>query len=53
MRSQDTIFMIAGVTTNAVGRELAWNFVKENYTEFERRYAGLFLLQGLLRVRLL
>jgi len=40
VRSQDTISVIAGVASNLRGRELAWDFVKSNWPEFDRRYGG-------------
>ena len=40
VRSQDTITVIAGVAANPTGREPAWEFVKNNWAEFDRRYGG-------------
>ena len=40
VRSQDTITVVAGVAANPAGRELAWEFVKSNWAEFDRRYGG-------------
>ena len=40
VRSQDTITVVAGVAANPAGRELAWDFVKNNWAEFDRRYGG-------------
>ena len=40
VRSQDTITVVAGVAANPVGREPAWQFVKNNWAEFDRRYGG-------------
>ena len=40
VRTQDTITLITAVAANIRGRELAWNFVKDNWTEFDRRYGG-------------
>ena len=40
VRSQDTITVVAGVAANPVGREPAWEFVKSNWAEFDRRYGG-------------
>jgi len=51
IRSQDTVFAIAGVTGSAEGRELAWNFVRANWTELHERYKGGFLLARLVKVR--
>ena len=40
VRSQDSITLVAGVAANPKGRELAWEFVKSNWGEFDRRYGG-------------
>ena len=40
VRSQDCITMVASVAANPKGRDLAWEFVKDNWTEFDRRYGG-------------
>ena len=40
VRSQDTITVIGGVAANLHGRDLAWKFLKDNWTEFDRRYGG-------------
>ena len=40
VRSQDSITLVAGVAANPKGRDLAWEFVKDNWTEFDRRYGG-------------
>ena len=40
VRSQDTIFVVAGVAANPVGRVPAWEFLKNNWAEFDRRYGG-------------
>ena len=40
VRSQDTITVVAGVAANPVGRGPAWEFVKNNWAEFDRRYGG-------------
>jgi puromycin-sensitive aminopeptidase len=49
VRSQDTIRVVAGVAANPHGREAAWEFVKANWAEFDRRYGG----GGFLIVRLI
>jgi puromycin-sensitive aminopeptidase len=49
VRSQDTIRVVAGVAANPKGRDLAWEFVKANWEEFDRRYGGGgFLLMRLI-----
>ncbi len=40
VRSQDTITVVAGVAANPLGRRPAWEFVKSNWAEFDRRYGG-------------
>ena len=40
VRSQDTITVVAAVAANPRGREPAWQFVKDNWAEFDRRYGG-------------
>ena len=40
VRSQDTITVIGGVAANPRGRQPAWEFVKNNWGEFDRRYGG-------------
>ncbi|MDA0733136.1 MAG: M1 family metallopeptidase [Chloroflexi bacterium] len=40
VRSQDTITVISAVAGNIRGREPAWNFVKNNWGELDRRYGG-------------
>ncbi|MBM3941206.1 MAG: M1 family metallopeptidase [SAR202 cluster bacterium] len=38
VRSQDTPSVITAVAGNRHGRDLAWEFVKENWAELDRRY---------------
>jgi aminopeptidase N len=40
VRSQDTVKIVSSVSENPNGRELAWEFVKINWEEFNRRYGG-------------
>ena len=40
VRLQDTIFVVAAVAANNRGRSLAWEFLKEQWDEFDRRYGG-------------
>ena len=40
VRSQDTISVVTAVAANSHGRELTWQFVKDNWAEFDRRYGG-------------
>ncbi|XP_071101495.1 puromycin-sensitive aminopeptidase-like [Haliotis cracherodii] len=48
VRAQDTVFVLAGATGSAKGRELTWNFVKENWKEMYERYHS-FLLARLVK----
>ncbi|MEK7807044.1 MAG: M1 family metallopeptidase, partial [Chloroflexota bacterium] len=40
VRSQDSVSVVTGVAANLNGRELAWEFVKKNWPELDRRYGG-------------
>jgi len=40
VRSQDSISVVSGVASNLLGRDLAWEFVKDRWAEFDRRYGG-------------
>jgi len=40
VRSQDTVTLVASIAANPMGRDLAWDFVKSNWIEFDRRYGG-------------
>ena len=51
VRKHDTILVVRGVGSNRNGRDLAWDFVKENWDTFVDRYAdGLFALSNLVPV---
>ena len=51
VRSQNTIQVVIGVASNLRGRELAWEFVKSNWPEFDRRYGdGGFALMQLVSI---
>jgi aminopeptidase N len=51
VRIQDTIMVVSGVASNPRGRDLAWTFVKDNWTEFDRRYgSGGFGLMRLVSI---
>ncbi len=47
VRAHDTIGLVHSVATNRFGREQAWEFLKENWSEFDRRYGegGFALMQ--------
>lgn len=49
VRSQDTPLVVAGVAANRLGRDLAWQFLRERWGEFDRRYGrGGFLIARLI-----
>ena len=50
VRSQDTVFVISGVTGSVEGRELTWQFVQDRWTDLHDRYKGGFLLARLIKV---
>nr|XP_058942457.1 puromycin-sensitive aminopeptidase-like [Pocillopora verrucosa] len=50
VRSQDTVYVIAGVTGSLAGRELAWQFVEDNWDELYTRYAGGLLFSRLIKM---
>ncbi|KAL3276182.1 hypothetical protein HHI36_020900 [Cryptolaemus montrouzieri] len=49
VRSQDTVFVIMSVAITRVGRDLAWNFYKDNWRKFVDRYDGGGLLTRLIK----
>ncbi len=51
VRLQDTIFVVSAVAANNRGRSLAWDFLKEQWDEFDRRYgSGGFGLMRLVAI---
>ena len=40
VRSQDTISVVTAVAANLNGRQPAWQFVQDNWEEFDRRYGS-------------
>ena len=51
VRLQDTIFVVSAVAANHRGRNLAWDFLKEQWDEFDRRYgSGGFGLMRLVAI---
>ena len=51
VRLQDTIFVVSAVAANNRGRDLAWEFLKEQWDEFDRRYgSGGFGLMRLVAI---
>lgn len=49
VRSQDSVFVIISVGMSKRGRELAWDFIKENWHMLWNRYRGGFLLSRLVK----
>lgn len=49
VRTQDSVFVIASVAINPIGRELSWNFFKDNCKILMERYCGGFLLTRLIK----
>ena len=51
VRSQDTVSLVIGVAVNRIGGDLAWEFIKSNWDEFNRRYgAGGFAIMHLVSI---
>ena len=51
VRVHNTIGIVTGVASNRRGRDLAWEFVKNNWAEFDRRYGeGGFGLMRLVSI---
>lgn len=50
VRSQDTVFVIASVALNSNGRDLAWQFFKDNWDKISERYTGGYLLSRLVKL---
>ncbi|KAK7501329.1 hypothetical protein BaRGS_00007454, partial [Batillaria attramentaria] len=50
VRSQDSPFVIGSATKTVKGREIAWQFVKENFTELHRRYSSSTLFARLVKL---
>ena len=51
VRSQDTISVMVATATNPHGRELAWQFLNDNWDEFDRRYGeGGFAIMRLVSI---
>ena len=51
VRTQDTVSLVIGVAVNRIGGDLAWEFIKSNWDEFNRRYgAGGFAIMHLVSI---
>jgi len=49
VRSQDKVFVVISLTMTKIGRKLAWEFLKTNWSELLNRYEGAFLLSRLVK----
>ena len=49
VRSQDSVFLIASVARNRLGRDIAWEFFKKNQAMLKERYDSGFLLSCLVK----
>ena len=51
IRMHETVSLITMVSSNNVGRKLAWQFVKDNWSELDKRYGeGGFALMRLVGI---
>lgn len=51
VRSQDTVIVVSNVASTKQGRDLAWEFIKDNWPEFDRRYGkGGFAITRLISI---
>ena len=51
VRGQDTPLAVAGVALNPLGRDLAWDFLREKWAEFDRRYGqGGFIIARIVSI---
>ncbi len=51
VRGQDTPLAVAGVAMNPLGRDLAWEFLREKWTEFDSRYGqGGFIIARVISI---
>ncbi|XP_065074613.1 puromycin-sensitive aminopeptidase [Ochlerotatus camptorhynchus] len=49
VRAQDSVFVIVSVAINPKGRDMTWNYFKENWKILLDRYEGGFLLSRLIK----
>jgi len=49
VRSQDSVHLIGSVAKNRAGRDLTWQFFKDNFVQLKGRYASGFLLSHLVK----
>ena len=51
VRGQDTPLVVAGVAVNPLGRDMAWDFLREKWAEFDRRYGqGGFIIARIVSI---
>ncbi len=51
VRSQDSVLVVVSLAGNRYGKDLAWEFIKENWEEFDRRYGrGGFAIMRLVGI---
>ena len=51
VRSQDTVLVVVAVAGNRQGKDLAWEFIKDNWDELDRRYGrGGFAIMRLVGI---
>ena len=51
VRSQDTVLVVVSTANNIGARDLTWEFVKNNWNEFDRRYGkGGFAIMNLVTI---
>jgi len=48
VRAQDTVFTLTSTVGSLIGRKMTWQFIKDNWEELHKRYAGGFLLSRLI-----
>jgi len=48
VRNQDSFVGILGVSRNMYGKKVAWEFLRDNYQEFRKRFEENALLQGMI-----
>ncbi|CAD7003787.1 unnamed protein product [Ceratitis capitata] len=49
VRAQDSVFVIVAVAVNPKGRDMAWEFFKDNNQKLLQQYQGSFLLTRLIK----
>ncbi len=51
VRGQDTPLVVAGVAMNPLGRDMAWDFLREKWAEFDDRYGqGGFIIARIVSI---